>query len=256
MITISQTNSKRPWQTALAVFFAVGFLQTPALAARAKVQSSLEPTTVLVPVPQTQLYLPDLIKREEPHNVYFDIYASNWSSERIEQRAVLPDVSPFATGTVSRFSLNGWSTDWAFSRFYVTPKLGVAFTQLQRTGRIDLAGANDVGITEWLNVYAGRLALEFSTSQSPESGLHPFLNVAVLPSWLQSPPNPLNRSGVSRTTLVGESQLGVAWYSKSIGNFLGTRTVGITAGLEGTTGLGDVAFQGYGFTIGSRIGFD
>lgn len=203
-----------------------------------------------LPVPRSQLYLPQLEQKLERHQSQVEVSVSTWNPAQLTASTVVQDSSPFRSGGLAGFGLDYSDSSWALADGYLMPRVGANFSQHQRTGSVGLVGDSRFSVNETLNVYSLRAGFELRANPS-DRGWQAVLGLFAMPSWLQAPPTAFNRRGYSDTAVMANARAQVGYMT---GPVLGFSGLGILMGLDGRDDLRGRGLQGWGLAGSIRLG--
>ena len=213
-------------------------------------------TEIYLPVPQPEIDLKtDQVNINAKKNIGFEVNASSWVPSSFQTDSNLSSVSGFQSTSVPQISINMWNGDnaWTFNWLNVTPKFGLTYDQLQRSGSLGISTTN-LTVTQNLNLYSARAGVELTSSRGDFFGhLRPFLDVSLLPSWALATTSQVDNQGFSRGYLNVEEVAGLAWGFPRLANMLGAEGLAFELGIEGTQGVAGSPLSGYGILAGTRI---
>jgi hypothetical protein len=208
---------------------------------------------VSVPLPQSQLDLRDAYQEPLPPRV-FEIDASSWVPTQFSDESYLANTSDYKDSSFPKVSINSWRSAWHADTFTVTPKYGLSFVQLQRSGYL-IYGGTPRQVQQTLNLYSLRLGAEVTPTSffGFEDTVRPYLGLAYLPTIGMSSETAFN-NGTNKLYHAFELSGGVVWNIPYFASLLNANSVALEIGAEATQGVLGSAVSGFGFMAGTRIG--
>jgi hypothetical protein len=235
------------------VFSAVFTFSIPALSKTKRLPTNLtpdqqEPIDVVVPHNQFELqeYAVPVTNKTTKK---FEVQASSWTPSDMTGNGYVDQAGGFQSDG-AQVSLNFWDGGWDVSNSTISPKLGISFDQLKRTGRFPVLGAEQT-LTQLMNLYSARIGAELAPQADLWGHLQPYFSLSILPTWAQTVGSTYS-DGENHIYIAAEEVAGLAWRSPSLASFIGVRNLGIEIGVQGTQGLGS-HLSGFGVLAGTRL---
>jgi hypothetical protein len=211
---------------------------------------------IYLPVPQPEIDLKtDQVQINAKKNIGFEVNASSWTPTSFNTPTDLASVSNYQSTSLPQISINMWNGDnaWTFNWLDVTPKFGVSYDQLQRTGSFGNSGTT-LGVSQNVNLYSARAGVELTSSRGDFFGhLRPFVDLSLLPTWALATTSEVSYAEYSQGFLNFEEVAGLSWGIPRLANMLGAEGLSFEIGIEGTQGIGGSPLAGFGILAGTRI---
>jgi len=206
-------------------------------------------------VPQSKLPLEQNFEVKRPHrDVDVEVGYSNWVPANLNAPTRLDQTSEFKTAAPNLF-LNAALTPWALGSYLnLAPKIGVSFLQLKRTGVLNYTD-NSITKQDSVNMYSLLGALELSPQQKLWGNTEAYLDVGLLPTWLQSGLSEFN-DGYAEGEAATQISAALAWNIAPLARFMSARNFSLEVGYQRIQSLGNISFSGSGIIVGARIGLD
>jgi hypothetical protein len=209
---------------------------------------------LVVPVPRSQIALPESSSQPVLAPAYFDITTSSWTPENLQQPSHLSETSSFRKSGPSKLSFDISSPVGQASWGLFSSKLGLSYMQLERSGFLGIENSGYT-VSQNLNLFQGRLAAEWTTKQDIARDLRPYVDLGVLPTWAQSSASQFN-DGVSDMSVIGEAGIGLTFNLTPLAHWLSLSQVALDLGFETTRGFDNDQLNGSGVRLGTRIGWN
>ncbi len=230
---------------------AVLLMSVSAWASKKQIELPENPDLTL-PVPISEIKFDDsaVSVKKLPGTVY-ELSMSNWAPTAMSEPTSLTNTSDFKVVGMPEFSLNVSKTAYASDVFQLSPKIGLSFLGMQRTGQLGI-GSSAYTVSQNLNIYKVRLGGEVATSHF-WLGMRPVLALAAIPTWSQSSLSAFNE-GVSQVDVSGEASLALEINISPLAEWVGLGETALEVGIETTkcfTGANLTQTAGF---AGTRIG--
>lgn len=210
---------------------------------------------ILMVVPRSGITIPQPEPSRATAPTYFELNTSTWEPQGIVTPSRLSDTTTFVKTKSSRPSFNVGIGEWDTRFGFLSPKLGLSFISLSRTGFLGFANAGYT-VQQDLSVYQARLGLEWLAHEDVLIGnLRPYAGLAALPAWLQSPSSQFD-DGLSELRWMGEASAGINYNFRPVARALGFSMIAASLGVETTELLSPKDLSGTGFVAGLRMSWN
>jgi hypothetical protein len=227
--------------------FAAKKVKTPA-------KTVAPPEDIIMEVPRSGITIPQPEPSHAKATTYFEFNSSTWAPSGVVTNSRLENTTAFQKQHSTRTSFNIAIGEWD-SRFgFVSPKIGLSYLALRRSGFLSFANGG-YSVDQDLSLYQGRLGLEWVPHEDLVSHLRPYVGASALPVWLQSASSQFDE-GISEFRWMGEVDAGVSYNFKPVANALGFSLIAATLGVETTELLSARELAGSGVNLGLRISWN
>lgn len=218
-----------------------------------KVAPKPKEEVIVIPIPQTYVNLESQYPVENKKDKYiFDIQVSNWTPDLIKEDFYFNNNAKFDQRMTSQISLQLAGASIAnWKNVALKPVIGMSFAEASKSVDI-IFHENATRVEEKFNFYILKMGLEATTEDKLLGSIEPIARVCLLPMWTQSASTEINK-GIDRTSSALEYSLGAGFSHPKLSKALGFDDIAFQIGVEKTTGLRGVPYEGTGYFLGTRI---